>query len=280
MRLVRVGYFCKEGKQLQESAVRCPKPIIQTSLGLPQHPYVLSCKISKLHGVLSLGISEMENPSTVVKYQHFHGRDLEAKPSWGVLTEPCLWLADAPVSQLTALNAPPLSEFRSCDWKALDQVGRAHSFDNWYCVFTQIWHGSCCGKDLIHLEADLYSPDMLIIFHLSLTFLFFIIGCLMHILTPISSFIFPWIQVKFHFKKLTITRKNSGEQSYARTLLFDSYEQHFSLSSYNKTWAPVQTHSFNSIDMIFILKTIYPHVCISHGRLKCIFKWYVVWSLQ
>lgn len=65
LRLVGIGYFCKDGKHIQKSAVMCPRPTIQTSLGPSQSPYVLSYQISKLDGVLSLGISKM------VKLKHY-----------------------------------------------------------------------------------------------------------------------------------------------------------------------------------------------------------------
>lgn len=95
-------------------------------------------------------------------------------------------------------NSSPLSELRSCDWRTLAKVGE----DTWpwqltMCAYPDMtW--KLWWKDLIRLEADLYNPDLSIIYFLSFTSLSFAVCCFLHILTPMSSYSLSWTQVKFH----------------------------------------------------------------------------------
>lgn len=87
------------------------------------------------------------------------------------------------------------------------------------------------------------------------------------------------------YRSNSIPKNYNNKEEFQRTkwcLYFGIWflEAMLSLSSYNKIWAFMQTLSLNATHMIFILKAILPHVCISHERLKCVFKCSVVWSLQ
>lgn len=136
-------------------------------------------------------------------------------------------------------------------------------------------HGSFCGRDLIHLETDLYNPDLFNISPLSFT-----LYCLLYILTLTSNYILSWIWIKFHFKKNYNNKKGFCRRKLCLYFGIWLPGTMLSLFSYNKIWALVQTLSLNTVHIIFILKAVFPPLCISHERLKWTCKCYFVWSLQ